>query len=329
MLRISFLRYPIALLRHNHAVRIVDGYGWEDDPPDTDSITRSRTKLGQLRIWRFPRSSLGQINGKDFAGELTHPGLYVLTVEGEPKAYVGESSDLRKRLRDHTQKDPKELPKPWTDIAVIGDGRSYYQSIFTDTTLRLYLEKATISHLKEGGILQPVNKQEDPPKMTASVETIATQLDNELIFVLSKLGIARQISKKQVPTDEINEDNVKTLLTKRNLAVSKVSRDQWVVDKETYFRRPGSKPRKSEKGWHFSLRTKPREALFSGKGGLIISRGRGYLIPAQDLKNWLGGKLWPIEPGKEAIDLYADLVNEKLWNVSDFKTLDLNKYRLS
>ncbi|GAI11804.1 unnamed protein product, partial [marine sediment metagenome] len=70
--------------------------GWEEDPPDGD-IIRARTKLGQLRIWYFPRSGVSQVNGKDFAGPIAHPGLYILVNTQDKISYIGESSDLRKR----------------------------------------------------------------------------------------------------------------------------------------------------------------------------------------------------------------------------------------
>jgi hypothetical protein len=306
---------------------MAEGYGWEEDPSD-GSIIRSRTKLGQFRVWRFPRDSLDQINGKDFAGGIEHPGLYILTKESEPKAYVGESSALRKRLQDHTKNGPKELPD-WTDVTVLSDGRSIYQSMLTDANQRLFLEKSIIRHLSESGLLTPVNHQTEEPKLTAAIETIASRLDEELLFVLVKLGMALPSTKKKVPTAELSRDELTRLLTGKKKRVEKIARDQWRVKGESFYFRPGTKPRKTERGWHITLRVKPRETLFQEKGGLMIPRGRGYLIPAKALKDWLGPKLWPIEAGKEAIDIYADLDEEKLWNLAGFPTLDLSKYRLS
>lgn len=303
-----------------------DGYGWEEDPPD-GSIVRLRTKLGQLRVWRFPRNSLDQINGKDFAGGIEHPGLYVLTKEADSKAYVGESSALRRRLQDHAKKGPKELPD-WTDVTVLSDGRSVYQSILTDANLRLFLEKSIIQQLSESRIFSPVNHQTEEPKLTVAIETFANRLDEELIFVLIKLAMAHPRTRKKAQTAEISRIDLTNLLSNKKMVVQKISRDQWKMNGDPYYLRRGTKPRKTERGWHITLRVKPRETLSQEKGGLIIPRGRGYLIPAKALKDWLGTKLWPIETGKEAIDIYADLDDEKLWHLANFQTLDMRPYQL-
>lgn len=302
-------------------------YGWDTDPPDPDNIVRSRTKTGQLRIWRFPRSSLGQVNGKDFAGELTHPGLYILTEIGQKGAYVGESSDLKKRLRDHSQKGPKELPN-WTDVTVIGDGRSYYQSILTETTLRLFFEKAMVRHLKDGGIVQPVNKHTEPPKMTVAAETVATLLDDELVFVLVNLRIASRAIKMTAPSTPIKEGDLKEALASKGLDVQKTGRYVWTIDDGSWFKSEGTKPRTNEKGWHITFGRTRSEELSKGKGGLIISRGRGYAIPAKALADWLKDNLWSEKGAKEKTEVYADLNSELLWHRNDYLTLDLKEYRL-
>ena len=268
------------------------------------------------------------MNGKDFAGELTHPGLYILTENGQTKAYVGESSDLKKRLRDHSQKGPKELPN-WTDVTVIGDGRSYYQSIFTETTLRLFLEKAIVQHLKDGGILQPVNKQIDPPKMTVAAETVATLLDDELVFVLVNLGIASRNAKKAAPAMPIKDEDVKRGLTDKGWNVQKTGKYEWKINNESWFKTEGTKPRTNEKGWHITFGITRSETLSKGRGGLIFSRGRGYAIPAKALMDWLKDKLWSDKGAKEKTEVYADLNEEKLWHRKDHPTLDLKDYRLS
>ena len=96
-------------------------YGWEEDPPDGE-LVRARTKLGQLRLWRFPREGVKQVNGLDFAGPLEHPGLYILYERNRKQAYVGETNNLKERLEAHYRKGPREL-EDWTDAVVINDSR--------------------------------------------------------------------------------------------------------------------------------------------------------------------------------------------------------------
>lgn len=88
-----------------------DGYGWEEDPPD-GSIVRLKTKLGQLRVWRFPRDSLDQINGKDFAGGIEHPGLYILTKESDSK--------LMLESQVHSEEGYKIIPRKAQRNSLIG-----------------------------------------------------------------------------------------------------------------------------------------------------------------------------------------------------------------
>lgn len=304
-------------------------YGWEEDPPDDDGITRLRTKLGQLRVWKFARESLEQVNGKDLAGGIAHPGLYLLVDENEAKVYIGESSDIRKRLKDH-DKGVKEQLSNWDTIYVLSDGRNHFQSIFTESTLREYMEKSTIKHVSDAGILKHINKQEEVPKMTVALETLAGRLNEELLFVLSKLGLARiAIVKKKVSTAEIGQAELKDLLARKGLIVDKIVRDKFLIGGMPYFSRPGTKPRKTEPGWHITLRAAPRKAIHEGKGALVISRGRGYLISAVEIQTWLKDNLWPMKAAKEAIDIYADLEAEKLYYHMDYPPLELEKFRLS
>ena len=162
--------------------------GWEADPPDED-ILRARTKLGRLRIWHLPRTGLPQINGKDFAGTLAHRDLYILVNDSTKEAYTGESSYLRKRLSDYDKSSSEEL-KDSSSMLVIGDGRGHYQSMFTESTLRPYFEKVAIKQISSAGILRPVNKMKEEPKMSVAVQTVAQRLEDELQFVFAKLGIA-------------------------------------------------------------------------------------------------------------------------------------------
>jgi hypothetical protein len=170
----------------------------------------------------------------------------------------------------------------------------------------------------------------EEPKMSAASQTIGERLQVELRFVLVKLGLARLMSKITTPSEEITDEKLIQLVEAKGHKVEKRKRDQIIVENcQQLFVRPGTKPRKSELGWHITLRTKPRDLLNQEKGALLISRGYGYLIDASALKQWLGDNLWPIKPGKEAIDIYADLEQERLYYHTDYTPLDLEPYRLT
>lgn len=305
----------------------MDAYGWEEDPPD-GLIIRLRTKLGQLRIWRFGKDGIRQVNGLDFAGPMQHPGIYMLYEDGEQEVYVGESSDLKKRLRNHYRGGPRGFKK-WDQVVVVNDGRSYAQSILTDVTLREFLEKSLIRHLDEGGLYHPINKVTEKPRLSVAVKVIAENLDQELLFVLEKMGFVVPCAEPPVRAERILHPRLKKILENANYHVDKVVRDRWIINGESFFERSGTAPRRGERGWHITLRIKPRQALSTGKGALLISRGRGYLIPADKIKDWLGKELWPIKPGKEAIDIYVDLRKENLLYKVDFPELSLTDFRLT
>jgi predicted GIY-YIG superfamily endonuclease len=307
----------------------MERYGWEEDPLDAQNIIRARTKLGQLRVWKFPREVTTKINGLDFAGAMDHPGLYILLNGGGKSIYVGETGDLKTRLNTHNKTPPKELTD-WHQVVVLNDGRNYAQSIFTDQTLRLFLEKKLIRLIETSGLFKPVNRVKEEPKMSMATKSVAEKTWEELALVLTKLGLAIDGPVEIINEDELSVDNIKAILSyMKDMKPDKIVRDQFIISGIPFFYRPGTAPRTSEKGWHITLRIKPRESLGEGKGGLIINRGKGYLIEAEKMKEWLGQKLWPIEKGKEAIDLYADLHNEKLFAVKDHPPLDLKPFRLS
>lgn len=301
-------------------------YGWEEDPPD-GLITRARTKLGQLRIWHFQKDGITQVNGLDFAGPLSHPGIYILYQDEEKSAYIGETSDLRKRLGARYRGGPREL-RNWSHVIVLNDGRSYAQSIFTNATLRTFLEKSVIQHISEGGLYHVVNKVKEKPQLSVAIKVIAENLDRELLYILEKMRFVKPGVEPATLEEQILHPQLRKMLEKNGYHIKRIVRDRWIVDGKTFFERSGTAPRASERGWHITLRIKPRETIWKEEGALLISRGLGYLIPAKQLKDWLRDELWPIKPGKEAIDIYADLRTEHLLYKVGFPKLNLAKFRL-
>jgi len=301
-------------------------YGWEEDPPD-GVIIRARTKLGQLRVWHFPKDGIGQVNGLDFAGPLSHPGIYFLYSSKKKLGYVGETSDLKKRLRTHYKAGPVKL-RIWDHVVVFNDGRSFSQSIFTNATLRAFLEKSMIKHILEGGEFSVVNAVKEKPQISVSIKVISENLNLELLYVLEKMRIVKPRTEPVTLEERILHPRLKEILERKGYNIERVARDQWIVNGEVFFERAGTTPRTSERGWHITLRVKPRDALWREKGSLLVSRGRGYLIPGKELKKWLGDELWPIKPGKEAIDVYVDLRTETLLYKVDFPELSLGHFGL-
>ena len=166
--------------------------------------------------------------------------------------------------------------------------------------------------------------------MSVGFETVASALDDELVHVLTNLGLTRPIPKrKEAPSEPIKEPDLKRLLANKKMKVQGTGKYEWKVDDETWFVSGGTKPRPREKGWHITFGITRSEDLSKGKGGLIVSRGRGYLIPAKMLSEWLKENLWSNKGAKEKTEVYADLNEEKLWHRNDYEILDLNPFRLT
>jgi hypothetical protein len=294
----------------------MDEYGWQEDPPEKD-LVRARTMLGQLRIWRFPKEGVNQVNGLDFASPLEHRGLYILYRTDRRQAYVGETSNLKDRLETHYKKGPKELAD-WSDAVVISDGRSYAQSIF-GSDLRAYLEKRMISHISRGEIYQVVNKVREEPHLDVTTKVLADRLDEELAFVLEKIGFAKSVVKLIVEEDKIPILDMKKLLESKGHSCDLGELEGEIDGKRAYVR-PGS--RKS-KGWQITLRGNFIEYAKQGKGFLVFNRGKGYLIALASIKEWLGKKL-----ETTTRDIFIRLDEKKAYSTKDIEPLDISGFQI-
>lgn len=293
-------------------------YGWEDDPADSKGVIRSRTKIGQLRLWTFPRTTVRHVNTLDFAGS-DHPGLYILRKSGTKKVYVGESNDLRARLETHAKNGPKEL-KDWDTVTIINDGRNYLQSLLTDTTIRLFLEKRLIDHLQNGKICQVVNFMRKPPNISLNMLTITSHLDPELQFTLLKRGLIEQKPiTVEVPQDVLEVSQIEQVLSAQGKDC-KLQEKNGTLDGKKVFVRPGSdKPR----GWQITIRGKFLKAVKAEDCYVLINRGYGYLIPSKVLNAWQAGQL-----SLDTRDIYVRLDEEKAYSKKETEPLNISPYRI-
>jgi hypothetical protein len=291
-------------------------YGWEEDPSDKHLI-RARTKLGQLRVWRFPKEGVKQVNGLDFAGPLEHPGLYILYEKNRRQAYVGETSDLKGRLETHYQKGPKEL-EDWTDTVVINDGRSYAQSIFR-SDLRAYLEKRLIDHVVSSKIYHVVNKVKGEPRLDVGTKVLADKLDEELVFVLEKIGFAKIIPKVVVQEEVISVADVKIMLETKGYTCE-LREKEGRIDGEKAYIRPGSR---KHRGWQITLRGEFIQDARNGKGYLIVNRGNCFLVPLAKLKEWLGSKL-----DTTTRDIYIRFDEKKVYSTRELEPLNISGFQI-
>ena len=76
--------------------------GFQSLPENGLKIVRSRTLLGNMRLWEIPRSEQALETVVEEIGRSPIPGLYVLLDErAEKRAYIGQTEDIRARLLNH------------------------------------------------------------------------------------------------------------------------------------------------------------------------------------------------------------------------------------
>lgn len=287
-------------------------YGWEEDPVQND-IARARSKLGQLRIWRFPKQKVAEMTKQDFAGSLSYPSLYMLCTDDSKKVYVGQTDDITQRLKSHQDNPPKEI-QDWAFAIVINDARSSAQSIFNDATLRLDLEKRVINIINNAAV---VNKAKGAPELTVAQQALSERLRQELNYVLVKLGFAKETTVKQINEKEIPVKEMERILIEKGYDC-KLGEYEGEINSEKVYIRDGSK---KDKGWQVTLRDEFRKAMKDGKGYLLINRGQGWLIPAKVLSNWLGDKL-----EQSTVDIFLNLHTKELVSAAPIKSLNVANY---
>lgn len=258
------------------------GYGYHQSPPDANGVVRIRTDV-QLRLSIAPKERLQKTLQEEF-GALKFPGLYLLLDADSRRAYIGETGDLTGRLRQHLARAPKELAR-WASAALIGDGRPTLHSILNDSSIRQYLERGLIEPLRRGAY-EVVNKIAQLPELNYAQKAVAEPLALELTDALAKYGIAGAVPPAPA-REEITLEEAKTRLERKGVSVSELGAYEGTIDGKKAYLRPGSpKPR----GWQITLRNAFRESVRDLESYLLVSRGRGLLIPFSTLREFLGGR---------------------------------------
>ncbi|MGB9871492.1 MAG: hypothetical protein ACPLYD_07500, partial [Anaerolineae bacterium] len=122
--------------------------GFQSLPENGLRIVRSRTLLGNLRLWEIPRSEEALETVIDEIGRAPIPGLYVLLDErAEKKAYIGQTEDLGTHLLTHIR-TPEDKIRQWQRAFLFNDGRSASQSDLNDENIRLTLENYLVDLFK-------------------------------------------------------------------------------------------------------------------------------------------------------------------------------------
>uniref|UniRef100_UPI0032203AA8 hypothetical protein n=1 Tax=Thermogutta sp. TaxID=1962930 RepID=UPI0032203AA8 len=105
-------------------------------------IVRSRTLLGNLRLWEIPHSEEALEAAIDEIGRAPIPGSYVpLDERAEKKVSIGQTEDLGARPVTHIR-TPEDKIRRWQRALLFNDRRSASQSGPNNKHIRLTLENS-------------------------------------------------------------------------------------------------------------------------------------------------------------------------------------------
>jgi hypothetical protein len=281
-----------------------DRYGWDIDPADGRGVVRGRTKLGQLVVWLIPADPLQSVVEEELGKGLAHPGLYVLIDEQTDRVYIGESSNLRARLGQHLDHPPKELGR-FDRALIVNDGRAAVHSRFNDSTLREALEQSAIKLFLDGEVHSVVNQQKKMPELSVTQQTLFEELRSELGHVLYELELITARPKPAVDSAIVRPQDVQSRFPTR--VISAIKGYEGTLDGAPIYFRKGSE---KSQGLQVTIRVGEPfgKAVLDGRGFLCYNRGRCYMIPNSEVRNWLGSKL-----KNQTVDIFLRLGDETLW----------------
>ena len=112
-------------------------------------------------------------------------GLYVLMDTTKNRIYIGESSNVKTRIKQHIENTNSDLDE-FDKISLIWDGRPTATSHLGNEGVRKSLEKECIELFKHNSQFEVVNHVTGAKKTNAHVESTSIRFTQELAFLLSK-----------------------------------------------------------------------------------------------------------------------------------------------
>ncbi len=258
-----------------------------------------------------------QLSGASFSG------IYFLMSPENKKIYVGESSDIKKRLSDHCKKSPV-AGFEFSKVIFIWDGRPVEISHFTETNLRKALEYVCINAFSECSRYEPVNTVSAPAAAGVYQEASIARFTDELLYLLYEFHLISKPPEEIEPSIELSALEIKELLGRNNINVEIENFDEAKrtieYGKTTIFYRPGSP---KTLGWQITLRDIFLDELFSGKNEILFlfSRNIAFLIPSEFFKDTLSGEKTGV-----TMDFFIKDREGQLY--CHDKNYDINEYRI-
>jgi hypothetical protein len=285
-------------------------FGYLDNPANGLDIIRSRTLVGNLRIWDIPRSEEALDIVISEIGHTLIPGLYLLFDErNEKKVYIGQSENLKNRLTTHI-KSPEDKIKNWERAIIINDARNSSQSDLNDENIRLILENYLINLFKINRY-KVTTISSRAPSLSATQKALVNSFKAELIVLLTrKSKITKVLTERG--DDEVYNDEVLKKLKNKGYRIDKWGKIEAIVNEQQTFIRPGSlKP----KGWQVTFRgNKPesfKTCLEQGKGYLLMPRGPILMTPLNEIRDFISGNDKKAFK-RDTIDIFVRFDEEKI-----------------
>lgn len=260
-----------------------ENLGFQSLPENGLKIVRSRTLLGNLRLWEIPRSERALETVVDEIGRSPVPGLYVLLDErAEKKAYIGQTEDLRERLLVHVR-IPEDKIRQWQRAFIFNDGRSASQSDLNDENIRLTLENYLVELFKINRY-RVVTSSTRLPSLSSNQQILCDAFREEINILLSNRGAITRFLMGRLD-DEVYLDEARKILLRRGHQVQAWGEKYATVDDQPVIIRPGSpKP----KGWQVTFRgSRSLAQLQKGLGFLLMNRGGLVLLPLQEVRDFV------------------------------------------
>jgi len=292
--------------------------GYIQSPQNSNGITRSGTTC-LLRAWTIDKSSkqLDKINQTEW-GNLEFPGIYLLFEK--KKVYIGEAKNVYSRIKNHMVSPDKKI-KNWERALIINDGRPATQSDFNDIVVRRSLEEYLSRLFKLNKYI--VVSQGSVQQLTSIQQTIVSNLIKELNFFLQRENLRIVKLFPTIGQEEIHLEDLKKLLKKLGKLIQKWGAHEAFIDGEKVFIRPGSE---KKRGWQITFRDVFKDALAKGDGALLVSRGKGLLIPFTEIQKVIKDSK---KYRQNTIDIYIQFAEESVILSYMDESIDVSKFYLT
>lgn len=255
-------------------------------------------------------------------GGLEFSAIYILIDRTSKRSYIGETSDVFNRIKNHLDK-PINGMSNWDFGIVIWDGRPNTTSAFNEATLRKSIEASLINLVKLCEYA-PINKQEKSPALTYSLKLKSSSLFEEIIFTLRKIGLINFEPPAEVNADILSVDEILNTLDGNIIPASlKKNKFHFFVDgKKTYYRHGSIK----KKGIQVTLDHSSLEAIRDNieEGYILFARGVGYLIPINILHKHFGAAC----KGRHTYDIYIKIEHAGVFLNTGKSTIDITEFSL-